>query len=78
MRDPARAALSTGLVTNQSSFKYSKSKLKEGSLSTNCEVVQYLIRKYASDDIIAQTEPDLVKFNQPSNMKKETYASKPW
>lgn len=47
-------------------------------MSTYCEVVQYLIRTYASDDIIAQAEAELVNFRQPSNMNEETYAAALW
>lgn len=41
-------------------------------------MVQYLIRTYESDDIIAQAEAELVNFRQLSKMNEETYASTLW
>lgn len=74
MRKPARDELSARIVPKTSSLKLEKAKRKKGRLPKYCEVVQYLIRTYESDDIISQEEFDLVNLRQSSNMEDETYA----
>lgn len=72
MGDSSRAALSTTLVTKPNYSRSSKSKSKKPLVSTYCEVLQNMIRTYASDYITDQAEVDLVNFRQQSKMIEET------
>jgi len=46
-----------------------------GKLTTYCQVVQYLLRTYATDDRISEAEMSLIHFTQGPNMSVEQYAN---
>lgn len=40
---------------------------QEGKLTLYCQVVNYLLRIYATDDIMAKVDAEIVNFKQPDN-----------
>lgn len=77
LRDPARVA-PTARTVNKSSWTSNKSSRDTSKLTTYCEVVQYLLRTYSTDDIIAEVEASLMRFTQGDRMNETDYAQALW
>lgn len=50
---------------------------KKRCFTTYSEVVNFLLMKYAADEVIAETEFNITRFVQSSNMTPSQYAEKP-
>lgn len=46
---------------------------REGVLTTYCHFVNYLLKSYAHDDVIAEAEADLMNQKQPENISSVCY-----
>lgn len=51
---------------------------KERSLTAYCQAVNYLLETYATDDVIAEEEADLMKYNQLIHMSTVCYSETLW
>lgn len=51
---------------------------KQNTVASYCEVVKYLLETYATDDITAETDDDMIQRTQPSNSSPEEYAEALW
>lgn len=59
MERPAGATLSA-----RTCLTSSRRSLSEGMLTSYCQVVKYLLNAYATDDIIAEVEADIISYNR--------------
>lgn len=57
--------------------KFHKSQ-KEGNLTSYCEAVNYLIETYATEDVIAKTDANMMLSTQPSIKLSKEYAEALW
>ena len=71
MKEPAKAALTMRIESN-----VKKSKPSKGQLRTYSEIVNYLLKTYASDDVIAEAEEGLRHFVQAPGMTELDFATK--
>lgn len=51
---------------------------EEETFTTHCEVLNYLLEPYASDDVIADTEAEIMRFSQPLNETQTEHAELLW
>lgn len=51
---------------------------QKGKLTSYCEVVNFLLTTYATDDIIAAANMDIMKFEQPAGQSAVGYAQALW
>lgn len=42
---------------------------KKRKVTSYCEAVNFLLKTYATDDVINQADVDMMRFTQPSNNK---------
>lgn len=74
MKKPAAAALNSRISLPSKSHR----RHKEGTLTTYCEVVNYLLETYATDDVIAETDAEILRFTQPPTKSPTEYAEALW
>lgn len=63
MKDPAKAVLSHRMSGTENNDDH-----KEGKFTSYCQVVNYLLKSYATDDAITETEANIMDYKQPGNM----------
>lgn len=51
---------------------------QEGCLTSYCEVVNYLLTIYATDDVITEAEADILNFKQTQSMTAMCYSQQLW
>lgn len=51
---------------------------KERTVPSYCETVNYLLKTYATDHIIAETDINMMRFSQPSSKSRTEYAEAHW
>lgn len=51
---------------------------KEGTVTLYCEAVNYFLETYATDDVIAEADDDMMRFTQPSNKSPTEYTEALW
>lgn len=74
MKKPARAVLNT-----YTRLKPKKNRRQaDGTLTTHCEVVIYLLSTYAKDDVIAELDVEKTTSKQPPNMNHMDYSQSLW
>lgn len=51
---------------------------KEGTVTSYCEAVEYLLGTYAMDDVLTETDAGMMGFTQPSSKSPTEYAEALW
>lgn len=74
MKKPAAAALNTRIAL----YLKLKRARKEGKLASDCEVVNFLLETYATDDIIEEMDAVILYFEQPSHTPPTEYLEALW
>lgn len=62
MKRPAAARLDARVALRSKSHR----RHKEGKVMTYCDALNYLVEAYATDDVVVQTDTDIMRFSQPS------------
>lgn len=70
MMKPVAAALNAIVSLPSKSCR----RQKEGNLTSYCEVVNNLLETYATDDVIVETEAEIMRYQQPWNKTPIEYA----
>lgn len=73
IKDPAKAALA-----HRVRAKKEISAQEEGKLTRYCQVVNYLVGNYASDDAISGVDAEVTNFKQPEKMSVERFSEVLW
>lgn len=47
---------------------------KEGTVTSYCKAVNYLLKTYSKDDMVAETDPDIMQFAHQSSKSRTEYA----
>lgn len=74
MKHPAFAALDAWMALKLKSYK----RQKEGSVTLHFEVLNYSLKPYASDEIIAEKDADMMRLPQLSNKSSMEYMEALW
>lgn len=74
MRRLAAAAINSPIALKSKSHR----RQKDGKVTFYCETVSYLLEKFASDDVMAETYMDMMWFTQLSNKLPTEYAEARW
>lgn len=64
----SRIALSSNLRRGQ----------KEGALTTYCKLLNYLLETYATNDVIAESDAEIMHYTQPPNKTPAGYTCLLW
>lgn len=73
MKMPAGAAL-----RERKWFTSSCRSCQEGMLISFCQVVSYILSTYATDDIIAEVDADIINYKQPKDLHAVDYSQALW
>lgn len=74
MKRSAAAALNAFITLRSMSHR----RHKEGTVVIYCEATEYVLKTYDTDEEIAETDADIIRFTQPSNMWPTEYAEALW
>lgn len=70
MKSPAAVTLNICPVFRSNCHKLQR----KSTVSSYCKAVNYRLETYATDDVIAKTEADVMRFTQPANEPPTEYA----
>lgn len=77
MNKTASAVQNARLSAHSTDEEHSRStRDKKRYFNTYPQVANFLLRKYGTDEVIAKSECDIMRFAQPSNMTPSPYAEK--
>lgn len=72
-KEPAKGALSYRMCATKKSITH-----KEGTLTTYCQVVNYLLETSATDDVVSEVDADNMDNKQLENISTECYSQRLW
>lgn len=74
MKRPTAAGFNARVIWKSEWHKHQK----EGTVTSYCAAVSHFCKTYDKDDIIAETDANMIKFTQSSNESPTEYAEAMW